>query len=233
MKKPFLPFLVLCLALALPAAAQETPVFAWPTRWEGRLEYRPYLEQMQQLLEPLADTPIGDFTPAQVHRLALDLSVPVQKIRFIERSRTASFILPGSGQFLNRDPLDGTLFLLSTLALTAGQLVGAYLLLPDDLQFNRLDYWDAGLATIGDRWGDHSLQDYAPAFGVLVAGMLLKTGLRFLSSAHAGRLAEVNVRSGKVTFQPRLLVPWSDLPGEWGNRGHHGGGMGLMGGIRF
>ena len=180
---------------------------------------------MQQLLEPLSGTPIGDFTPGQLHRLALDLSVPVQKIRFIERSRTASFILPGSGQFMNRDPLDGTLFLLSTLALTAGQLIGAYFLLPDDLQFDRLDYWDTGLSTIGERWSDHSLQDYAPAFGVMVAGMLLKTGLRFLSSAHAGRLAEENVRSGRITFEPQLIAPW---PGR-----KHEARMGLMGGVEF
>lgn len=235
MKKSLLPLLALCLALPLAAQGWEGgPMDGWAwNRWEKRSEYRPYLEQMRELLQPMADTPIGSFTPAQLRQLALELSVPAQKILFIQRSRTASFVLPGSGQFLNRDPLNGTLFLLANVALTAGQLVGAYLLLPDDLQFRNLDYWDTGLSTIANRWEDHSLRDYAPAVGVMVGGALVKLALRALSSSHAARLAERNIASGRITFEPRLLGPGFLLSGDGGEARAHGRGMGFMGGFRY
>ncbi len=234
MKKSLLPLLVFCLALPAAQAWEGGPPAggSW-SRWERRAEYRPYLEQMRQILQPTADTPIGSLTPAQLRQLALDLSVPAQKILFIQRSRTASFVLPGSGQFLNRDPLDGTLFLISDLALTAGTLIGAYFLLPEDLQFRQLSYWSDSLTTITDRWTDHSLRDYAPSIGVMLGGALVKLALRGFSSSHAARLAERNVASGKISFQPRLLVPGFSFQGIGWEAPVHGRGMGLMGGVRY
>lgn len=61
--------------------------------------------------------------------LALNLSIPFQKMQYVNKSKKASFILPGLGQYMNDDPLSGTLFLISDMAVTAGTLVGAYYLL--------------------------------------------------------------------------------------------------------
>ncbi len=231
MNKSLLPALILSV-VTLPAFSQ-----GWgggrAARWEERPEYRPFLEEMRQILQPLADRPAGSLTLDELRQLSLDLSVPVQKIRFVQRSRAASFVLPGSGQFMNRDPLDGSLFLLSTAAVSAGALAGAYFLLPEDLRFSHLDYLGTDLADIETRWKSHSLADYLPSVGVLIGGALVKLGLRWYSSVHAGRLAVRNIQSGTITFQPRLLLTGFGFADGWGEASRRRHGVGLMGGWRW
>jgi hypothetical protein len=228
MKKSILALLI--LVLARPAFAENRMESRWD-RWADRREYRPFLQEMQEILQPVAGEPIGSLTLDRLHQLALDLSVPAQKIIFIERSRTASFLLPGAGQFMNKEPVSGALFLLSSLAVTAGTIVGGYLLLPEDLQFDHLNYYREDFSTIEARVKAHSLRDYLPTIGVAAGGCLTGLVLRGFSAAHAGRLARRNIAAGGITFQPRLLFPvFGYGPPGSSSGASHGPRLGLMGG---
>ena len=118
---------------------------------------------------------------------------------------------PGMGQYMNHDTLGGTLFLIGDLAVFAGTLVGAYFLLPADLQFDRLNYLTTPFSTIKDRWLARNLEEALPVLGVLAGGALVKFGLGALSSSHAGSLAKKNVSEGKISFEPQLF--WDGHPG--------------------
>ncbi len=122
--------------------------------------------------------------------------------RYIERSGRASFIIPGAGQFINKEPLSGSLFLAAHLGVIGGTLAGAYFLLPQDLQFVNTDYLNESLTTINDRWNSHSFQDYLPSVSVLVGGSIVDMILRTISSRNAEKLAREKVKSGAV--KPRL-----------------------------
>jgi hypothetical protein len=149
---------------------------------------------------------LGALTYAQLREAAERLSVARQKDRFVARSKALSLMMPGSGQFLNKDYGSGAGFLAADLALLAGTLVGAYYLLPSDLRFDQLDYFHDPFDDIHDAWRDHSFTDYLPSLAVLAGGGVLKAILGQLSSAHAGRLARRNIDAGKIRFEPNLLA---------------------------
>ncbi len=149
---------------------------------------------------------LGSLTYAELRDLAGRLSVARQKDRFVARSRAMSFMMPGSGQFLNKDYGSGAAFLAADLAVVTGTLVGAYWLLPSDLRFQQLDYFNTPFSTIETTWKGHSFMDYLPSLGVLAGGGVLKAILGQVSSSHAARLAKRNIDSGKITFEPNLLA---------------------------
>ncbi len=175
------------------------------------------LDALRDALAANRDTEIGSITLGQLERIVGRIWTARLRAAYIEHSRRASFRLPGMGQFMNGDPLSGSLFLSADVALTVGALVGAYFVLPADLRFDRLNYFTAPWATIEERWKSHSFVDGLPALGVLAGGAAVKLGLRFLSAAHAGRLARDNLDSGKVTLAPWMLMGW----------GRRGFGMGM------
>ena len=111
-------------------------------------DYRVYKEEAAVILEAVDNTPIGEFTLNEMKEVAFDLSIPFQKMQFVKKSKIASAILPGLGQYMNNDPLGGTLFLISDIAVITGTLIGAYYLLPDELKFDSLDYFGDSRATI-------------------------------------------------------------------------------------
>ncbi len=89
---------------------------------------------------------LGALSYGELRELAGRLSVALQKDRFVARSKAMSFMMPGSGQFLNKDYGSGAAFLATDLAVVAGTLIGAYYLLPDDLRFQQLDYFNTSFA---------------------------------------------------------------------------------------
>jgi len=91
----------------------------------------------------------------------------------------------------------------------AGTLIGSYYLLPDDLRFQQLDYFNTSWSDIRTRWEGHSFMDYLPSMGLMTGGWVLKAILGQISSSHAGRLARRNIDGGKKSFEPDLLL----LPG--------------------
>jgi hypothetical protein len=173
--------------------------------------------EMDQALAGERDTALGTLTVGQLQELLGRLSVAQQKAAFIARSRAMSMMMPGVGQFVNKDALSGALFLTADLALIAGTLVGAYFLLPADLRFDRLDYFNASYADISRRWESHSFVDVLPTLAVLAGGGLLKAVLGGVSAHHAEKLARRNIEEGKITFEPRLvLLPHGPMGMGWG-----------------
>ena len=87
-----------------------------------------------------------------------------------------------------------------------GTLLGAYFLLPADLQFTQLNYFTEPYSAIEGAWKDQSFVDLLPSMGVLAGGGLVQAKLRGVSSNHAAKLAEQNIAAGNITFEPKLTV---------------------------
>jgi hypothetical protein len=197
--------IVATLLLAGAAAA-----FAHPRMGPGMNPHRFPIEhtylraELDSLLS--GEGELGALSYGQLREVAGRLSVARQKDRFVARSKAMSFMIPGSGQFLNKDYGSGAAFLAADLAVVAGTLVGAYYLLPDDLRFQQMDYLNTSFNDIHDAWRAHSFTDYLPSLGVLAGGGVLKAILGQFSSMHAGRLARRNIDAGKITFEPNLLA---------------------------
>ena len=176
----------------------------------GNDDYRVYREEAAAILKSIDDVPIGEFTLKEMKELNLELSIPFQKMQFVKKSKAASAVLPGIGQYMNNDPLGGTLFLVSNIAVITGTLIGAYYLLPDELRFDSLDYFNDSYSTIHERWGNQSFVDLLPTMGVMAAGFVVNGVIRFFSAAHAGKLAQKNIAEGKIQFEPKLMLPAFD-----------------------
>jgi hypothetical protein len=159
-------------------------------------------EELRALLQDVAGTQVGSLTVDDTIKLIARLSIERQKTRYVQKVSHASFMFPGAGQLMTGDTLGGSLFLAGDLVTWTGALVGAYFLLPSDLQFASLDYLNNPLQTIHDRWAGHSVVDYLPSVGVLAAGMLVKGLLGHFSSRIAADEARANIADGKVTFTP-------------------------------
>jgi hypothetical protein len=174
-------------------------------RW-GDEELEMVRTEIEGILSANGSSSLGDLTIDQVRDALGRISVARQKAAFIEHSKAVSFMLPGMGQFVNHDPLAGSLFLTADILVAAGTLVGAYFLLPDELQFTHLNYFTAPYSTIETRWKSQSFVDMLPSLGVLAAGWLVDGGLRLFSSKHAGKLARRNVENGTITFEPQMIM---------------------------
>jgi hypothetical protein len=190
-----------------PAFAQNAPE---PLGFEAELD---------AALQEMAATQLGTLTMADLAKLAGRLSVAQQKVQYVQRARRASFMIPGAGQFMTGDKLGGSLFLAGDIAVVAGSLIGAYFLLPTNVQFNNLDYLNDPIMNIQSAWQVNSILSYLPSFGVLVGGAVLRGVLGHFSAVSAAREARQNIADGKVTFTPNF-----DLT-------RHGFGMGMM--MRF
>jgi len=163
---------------------------------------------------------LGELTVGEAQDLLGEISIVYQKVAYVSKSRAASFMLPGMGQFMNDDPGMGALFLGLDLAAGVGTLLGAYFLLPDELQFDQLHYFKDSFGDIENAWKDQNFVDLLPSIGILAGGAVVQAILRGVSSNHAARLAEERIAAGEITFEPKLSV----LPGGAGAMGF---GMGM------
>ena len=190
--------------LAAAAAAFARPPMGWdmdPHRFP--IEHTYLRAELDSLFSTEGE--LGALSYGELRELAGRFSVARQKDRFVARSKARSFIMPGSGQLLNKDYGSGAAFLAADLAVVAGTLIGAYYLLPDDLQFRQLDYFNTSWSGIRTAWEGHSFMDYLPSMGLLAGGGVVKAILGQLSATHAGKLARRNIDGGKITFEPDLL----------------------------
>jgi hypothetical protein len=154
----------------------------------------------------MGSTVVGTLTVKDMENIAGRISIAIQKEDYVRKSAIASMILPGLGQFMNQDIVGGSLFLSADIVILAGTLIGGYFLLPSNVQFNNLDYFNTPLANIKTAWTDNSLISYLPAAGVLVGGMILSEVLRHFSAENAADLAAKNIVDGKVTFEPTFSL---------------------------
>jgi hypothetical protein len=155
-------------------------------------------------LQEMSASPLGTLTVGDLARLAARISIADQQERYVERARNASWHFPGAGQFMTGDAAGGSLFLAGDVTLIAGTLVGAYLLLPSNVQFSSLDYFRDPLSTIRTRWEGNSVVDYLPSCGILLGGMIVKHILGHFAAVEAEKRARQNVADGSVTFSPNL-----------------------------
>lgn len=177
-------------------------------------------KQLEAVLAERENAVLGEFTVGEAQELLGEISIAYQKAAYVSKSRTASFILPGMGQFMNDDPGAGTLFLSLDVITGVGALLGMYYLLPDAVQFDQLNYFNDSFQTIENAWKSQSFMDLLPSLGVMAGGGLVQIILRSVSSNHAAKLAEERIAAGEITFEPKLSI----LPGGPGAMGF---GMGM------
>ena len=204
---------VLAAGLAATAWGQQAPAPVAPE------------QELQNALKDLSSTQLGTMTGADMQQLMMRVALAVQKVRYVQRVRAASFAFPGVGQFMTGNPGPGTLFAAGDLAVFAGTLIGGYYLLPTNVQFNNLDYLNAPLQTIHDRWAGNSILDYLPTAAVLAGGMIAHHLLGIFAARDAAMDARRNIADGKVTFKPTF--------GLWADGMEMGRGMGMGMGMRF
>jgi hypothetical protein len=147
---------------------------------------------------------LGTLTVGDLVRLAERISVAEQNARYVQRARWASQMFPGAGQLMTGDTVGGSLLLAGDVVLMAGMLIGAYALLPSNVQFSSLNYFGDPIGTIRSRWESNSISDYLPAAGVMLGGMIVKAVIGHFAAEDAGRRARQNIAEGKVIFTPNL-----------------------------
>jgi len=195
------------MLIAIAAAAAFAQMGDGPHGGPWRMTEGPYAQEAQAIMDEYADRVPSELTFGEREQLAGQLSIPAQKAAFVGVSRFSSMLMPGAGQFLNKDYLAGSLFALGDLTITAGTLVGVYYLLPPEVRFDQLDYYNAPKSQIKATWesamNSMSLADALPIAGVVTGGALLNHILARFSSAHAGNLARERIESGEIEFEPR------------------------------
>jgi hypothetical protein len=147
---------------------------------------------------------LGTLTVGDLIRLAERISVAEQNALYVEKARAASQMFPGVGQFMTGDAVGGSLFLAGDVALITGMLIGAYALLPSNVQFSSLNYFGDPIGTIRSRWESNSISDYLPSAAVMLGGMIVKAVIGRFAAEDAARRARENIAAGKVTFTPNL-----------------------------
>lgn len=215
-----IPVMILALVSVSLSAQSMNPKRSFRANEDGN-----YVGQaLKLLLAENGGKKLNALTAAEV-RKALDVvSVARQQQAYVSRSEMASLFVPGAGQFMNKAPAAGSLYLAGDLAIAAGSLVGAYFLLPSDLQFGQTNYFTDTYSSIETKWKNHSFVDYLPSAAVMFGGMVLDHVLRHFSAENAGDLARKNIKDKKVTFRPE---PFMVIPGP------HGPRMGFGMGFRF
>jgi len=154
--------------------------------------------EIEKLLRSKGNKTLGSLTVNDIRMLMVKMNEAAMVNGYIERSGRMSFMIPGVGQFMNKEPLTGTLFLTAHLGIIAGTITGTYFLLPQDLQFGNTDYLNEPIGTIKDRWRSHSLYDYLPAAAVFAGGHVVDLIIRSIASKNAEKVARKKINSGEV-----------------------------------
>jgi hypothetical protein len=165
--------------------------------------FNPVAEALAALAVDRGASQLGSMTVADVEKAVARLSVAMQQEAWIHGSAMASLALPGLGQFLNRDPLGGSLYLAGSAAVAAGTLIGAYFLLPANVQGN---WFTTPIGTLETAFKSNGMVAYLPSLGVMAAGAVVDAVLRCISATGAARLAERKVLDGTVSFEPVLIT---------------------------
>ncbi len=158
--------------------------------------------ELAVLESELGPRPIGELSGSELAGYRARIEAAIRKDAYVMRSARMSMFFPGAGQIRNGDTAEGIGFIAMHTATIAGTLAGLYFLLPSDLRFENLDYLSSSKQAIHDAWMAHSLEDYLPAMGMAMAGMLVDGGVRHWSSISAANGARAAIESGKARLGP-------------------------------
>jgi len=194
MRRPF--FWLLMIVLAIPAFSAEM------SHHHGD----PFDSEMMEILSDYRDRTPASLTFSEIEDIAMRMSVPMQEREYVHKAALMSFFMPGSAQFKLGNPGAGALFLTAEIAVAAGTSIGLYYLLPPELRFDQLDYFNSTSAEIETAWqtaaDSATLAEMLPFWGVATGGLLLQHVVAHLSSHHARNLAMENIETGRITFEP-------------------------------
>ncbi len=210
------------LAVGVSIAASAAPTE--PDLFAHRKDLAQLGNDVKGILANEKDRSLSGMTVGDVTSILDRISVAQQQYLWVKKSEHASLILPGLGQYLNGDTLSGTLYLSGSVLLFAGTIVGAYFLLPSDLQFSSINYFTDSFSSIHTAWQGHSFVDYLPSIGMIVGGAVLQGILRAVSADAAGKLAKRRIKDGTITFQPE---PFLVMPGAGSEMFQLGVGMNM------
>lgn len=158
--------------------------------------------ETKALASEIGTRTIGEMTVNELSGYGARIELAMQKDAYVRSTAVMSMFLPGAGQIRNGDTASGIGFIALHTATIAGSLAGLYFLLPADLRFDNLDYFASSKQTIHDAWMSHSIEDYLPAMGMVVAGMIVDGGIRHWSAVSAARGARAAIESGKARITP-------------------------------
>jgi hypothetical protein len=174
----------------------------------GPRTYDPVAEAVASLAKERGDSELGSATIDDFETAVARLSIALQQEAWIHGSAMASMAVPGLGQLMNHDALGGTLYLAADVAVKAGALVGAYFLLPDNLQVN---WFTTTMGDLETAYRANRPIDYLPSLGILAAGAVVDMVLGHVSARGAARLAEKSVVDGTKSFEPVLITSGTGL----------------------
>lgn len=189
-----------------------TPLFAEPMHMDDNEwglteeEMLPYNAAIEAFMVEREATTVDQITIGELRELGATLSVVAQEEDYVRRAAQASHIMPGSGHFGIGENGRGAAFLAGSVVVAAGTMVGAYLLLPEEVQFGDVDYINDSFREIGTAWRGESIASLLPAFGVLMGGGLVHAILGELASNDAEAIARRQIETGEKTFAPKPFI---------------------------
>jgi hypothetical protein len=166
----------------------------------------PYNQAIDQFMDERATSTVDEITIGDLRQLGATLSVVAQEEDYVRRASQASYLMPGSGHFGVGETGRGVAFLAGSVVIAAGTVVGAYFLLPEEVQFGELDYINDSFREIGTTWRGESIASLLPSFGVLLGGGLIHAILGELASNDAENIARRQIETGEKTFDPKPFI---------------------------
>jgi hypothetical protein len=167
-------------------------------------------EILQLRLEALGSKHLGDITLDQAMSFADQVSLYQSQQRYINQMKTASFALPGLGHIVQGSILEGSMFMLGDLAITAGILFGVHVLLPASVQYPTVDYFNDSYSSIKAAWENLTFTSMLPAAGAMIVGNIGHWFYRRWASNRAQEIAENRIKSGEKTFTAQPLFEFKD-----------------------
>lgn len=162
-------------------------------------------EEILDLMPAIADKAIDELTISERLAIAGEISIAKQENRYVFRAAVASFLIPGTGQFMTGDPLGGAAHLFGEAAIIGGVITGLYFLLPDDLMEGDLTR-DERKEICHSYMTPDRIGEILPAISIVAGGVLLSVINSVMASHGAADNALENIESGAVTFKPYLNV---------------------------
>jgi hypothetical protein len=173
------------------------------------------LKELSEILEERDDVSVGELRISDVREVLAASSVRMQEIAHVQKTRAQSWAWPGAGHFANDDNGRGAFYTAANVVVMTGTVLGVYFLLPDEVQFDNLNYLDDSFGEIEEAWKGQSLSDYAPSIGVFIGGVATRVLLGYFAAESAAALAQERIDSGRVTFEPFGAADGFGLQATW------------------